>query len=79
MIGRLKQFHPAVTGPDGRKRGFYGFIRIDGGRSFFFHGKDAQDPDRLRLGDEVEFLLTDGRVDGELIATAVRRKMDATV
>jgi cold shock CspA family protein len=49
----------------------FGFIRIDGWLEFFFHESRVLGADPPQPGDEVSFLLDDGRRPGELVAVDV--------
>ena len=63
MQGRVKAWVPQYH---------YGFIQIDGGMEFFFHGTAVDRDFRIRTRDEVEFLLDDDPRGRGLIAVDVR-------
>jgi cold shock CspA family protein len=59
MIGTVRFFKKSESDADNRRTGFYGFIRTEAG-DLFFHGSNCiTDPDSLRKGEVVEFLLDD--------------------
>ena len=64
MQGRVKNWYPSQH---------FGFIRIDGGMSFFFHGSQVKNTEGgIRTGQEVEFLLADDPKYGNLVAVDVQ-------
>ena len=63
MQGRVKAWFPHK---------FFGFVQIDGGIDFFFHGSAVAADYRIRTHDQVEFLLEDDPRGPGLIAVDVR-------
>lgn len=64
MQGKVRQWFPDR---------FYGFIEIEGGLDYFFHGSEVSGDGEVRRGSRVEFLIDDDPRGGEkLVATGVQ-------
>jgi cold shock CspA family protein len=73
MVGNLKFFKKAEIGPDLRRMGYFGFIRLEeADMDIYFHGNNCETPELLERGEAVEFWLDDDPRGG-LRAVNVRR------
>jgi cold shock CspA family protein len=71
MQGRVKAWFP---------HNHYGFIQIDGGMEFFFHGTAVARDYRIRTHDAVEFWLDDDPLHrGNLIGVDIKPLPRSTV
>ncbi len=70
MRGRVKNWYPER---------FFGFIEVEGGQIWFFHGTAVEPDYRIRTHDKVEFWLDDDPYGRGLVAVAVRPHLPEAV